>query len=188
MSILCFIAPRTCLLHATTVRAVKGRGARKSAQGASTAWCLGSLGTLRGWRDSILPWQVVTETTCPALSSQKYTVLMLKMCRDYVPVSQRLLFSVRWICILPWSDHKHPKQWIIFNLSWEIIPHVSLSWSISSYVPTLLLSLTSLCIAVLYRSKSFNFTLFFLLLTFLKREIYRQSSGEVAKHPTACPH
>lgn len=35
---------------------------------------------------------------------------------------------------------------------------------------------------------SFNFTLLLLLFTFLRREIYRESSGEVAKHPAACPH
>lgn len=106
--------------------------------GAPPAWCLGRPGTPRGCSNNLLLWQVVTETTCPGLSSHKSTVQTLKICRDYLPVSQRLLFNVCWICILPWSGHKYPKQWVTFNLSWEIIPHSSLSWSISSHSATLL--------------------------------------------------
>lgn len=37
-------------------------------------------------------------------------------------------------------------------------------------------------------SSSPNFTTLFLLLTFVKRDIYMGNSGEIAKHPTACPH
>ena len=122
--------------------------------------CLGELhqhgawAALELWEDSLhVPRQVVTEITCPGLSPHKYTVQMLKMYRDYLPVSQRLLFNVHWISISPWSGHKYPKQWVIFNLSWAIIPHDLLSWSVSSYADTLLPSLTSLCVSALCRSK-----------------------------------
>lgn len=107
------------VFHNSAARELKGRDVGRSALVGSASILLGQPGTPKGCHDSLLPWQVVTGTTCPGLSLHKYTVQMLHMIRDYLPASQKLLFNVHWICVLPWPGHKYRKQWIIFNFSWD---------------------------------------------------------------------
>lgn len=140
--------------HNSVARELEGRDVRRSALGSSTSIMLGQPGTPKGCHNSLLlPWQVVTGTTCPGLSLHKYTVQMLQMVRDHLLASQNLLFNVHWICVLPWPGHKYHKQWIIFNFSSEIFFRGSLSRSISSYLATLILSSNSLCVSALFRSQ-----------------------------------
>lgn len=95
----------------------------------------------------LLPWKLVTETTCPGLPLHRSAEQMLKMRGDHLWASQRLLFNVHWICVLPSSSHKCPKQWLIFHLCSWMMPHDLLLRGISSYSATL------------YGSKLLNFTL-----------------------------
>lgn len=182
VSMPCFMPPRPGLLHVAQWEHWREVVQESLPWGTPPAWCLGSLGTPRGCNDNLLlPWHVVRETTCPGLSSHKYTVQMLKMCRDNCLVYTGFAFYLD----LPTNILSNGSSLTFLE---RLFPMTHYCEAFPHMRPPCSPLWPALVYLLFTEPNSFNFTLLLLLLTFLKREIYRDGSGEVAKHPTACPH
>lgn len=118
----------------------------------------------------LLPWKLVTETTCPGLPLHRSAEQMLKMRGDHLWASQRLLFNVHWIVFCLHLATNAPSSGSFFTFAHEWCP-------MTCYCEAFL------HIQLLCMDPNSLISHWLLLLPFSKRAIYRESWGEAPKHP-----